>query len=124
MGWLGRRTWQVQPAALDRRRLKRILAHQPNLWDFLALCAEGPAVLEWFRMRAGLLAARMREFRLALEQAAGRTQLFGSDVFPPSVALLGGHDYAAWSEGAAYLTGGASFGGVVGWATMVTNLAT
>jgi len=74
-------------------------------------------------MRAGLLAARMREFRLALEQATGKTQPFGSDVFPPSVALLGGHDYAAWSEGAAYLTGGSSFGGVVGWATMVTNLA-
>ena len=108
---------------LDRHRLKRILAHQPNLWDFLALCAEGPTVLEWFRMRAGLLAARMREFRLALEQAAGRTQPFGSDIFPPSVALLGGHDYEAWSESTTYLTGGSSFGGVVGWATMVTNLA-
>ena len=39
-------------------------------------------------------------------------------------ALLGGHLYDEWERGADYLTGGSSFGGVVGWATAVTNLAT
>ena len=108
---------------LNRQQIKRMLAQQPNLWDFLALCAGGLELLEWFRLRAGLLAARMAEFRLAVNEATGADQPFGSDVFPPSVALLGGHDYETWRQGADYLTGGSSFGGVVGWATMVTNLA-
>ena len=51
-------------------------------------------------------------------------KVFGSDVFPPSIALLGGHLYAEWEAATDYLTGGSSFGGVVGWATTVTNLAT
>ena len=108
---------------LDSQQLKRLMAHQPNLWDFLALCEGGMESLEWFRLRAGLLAARMAEFRRAVNGATGAERPFGSDVFPPSVALLGGHDYATWSQGADYLTGGSSFGGGVGWATMVTNLA-
>ena len=108
---------------LDRQQIKRMSANQPNLWDFLALCEGGAELLEWLRMRAGLLAARMSEFRTAVRQATSTEMPFGSDVFPPSVALLGGHDYATWKQGADYLTGGSSFGGVVGWATMVTNLA-
>jgi hypothetical protein len=108
---------------LDRHQVKRLITNQPNLWDFLALCEGGPELLEWFQLRAALLAARMGEFRLAVWEATNAEPPFGSDVFPPSVALLGGHDYATWKQGADYLTGGSSFGGVVGWATMVTNLA-
>jgi len=108
-------------ARLDRHQLTRLLANAPNLWDF-ALCDGGPEFLQWLQMRAALLAARMAEFRRAINDATG-AKPFGSDVFPPAVALLGGHDYATWRKGADYLTGGSSFGGVVGWATMVTNLA-
>ena len=118
----GLRHFRQSLKTLDRRQISRMIAHQPNLWDFLNLCEGGAELLEWFRMRAGLLAARMAEFRNAINEATG-TKPFGSDVFPPSVALLGGHDYTAWQQGADYLTGGSSFGGVVGWATMVTNLA-
>ena len=66
----------------------------------------------------------MREFRDAVQRAAGPEKVFGSDVFPPSIALLGGHLYAEWEAATDYLTGGSSFGGVVGWATTVTNVAT
>ena len=118
----GLRHFRQSLKALDHRQIKRLITHQPNLWDFIGLCEGGAELLEWFRMRAGLLAARMSEFRDAINETTG-SKPFGSDVFPPSVALLGGHDYSAWKKGADYLTGGSSFGGVVGWATMVTNLA-
>ncbi|MDP7131126.1 MAG: hypothetical protein QF437_11585, partial [Planctomycetota bacterium] len=70
------------------------------------------------------LAEWMKVFRDAVRSAAGEDKVFGSDVWPPSIALLGGHDYDLWERGADYLTGGSSAGGVVGWATTVTNLAT
>jgi len=119
----GLRRFRRSLKSLDSRQIRRMVAHQPNLWDFFNLCDGGSELLEWFHMRAGLLAARMAEFRDAINEAADSEQPFGSDVFPPSVALLGGHDYTTWSKSTDYLTGGSSFGGVVGWATMVSNLA-
>ncbi len=95
-----------------------------SFWDFLSWLDGDHTILDWFRFRAVLLAERMQEFREAVREAAGPEVVFGSDVFPPSIALLGGHVYSEWERGADYLTGGSSFGGVVGWATTVTNLAT
>ena len=109
---------------LTRERVLRLARTNMGFWDFLACLGEDGAVLDWLRFRAVLLAERMREFREAVQGAAGPEKVFGSDVFPPSIALLGGHIYGAWERGADYLTGGSSFGGVVGWATTVTNLAT
>ena len=65
----------------------------------------------------------MGEFRTAVQEAGGRDKVFGSDVFPASTGLLGGHWYGKWEEATDFLTGGSSHGGVVGWATGVTNLA-
>ena len=110
-------------ARLTREQVLGIARTSPGFWDFLAFLGEDGGVLDWFRFRAVLLAARMQEFRQAVQQAAGADKVFGSDVFPPSIALLGGHIYSEWEKGADYLTGGSSFGGVVGWATTVTSLA-
>ena len=75
------------------------------------------------QFRAHILAERMGEFRAAVQAAGGRDKVFGSDVFPASTGLLGGHWYGKWEQATDFLTGGSSHGGVVGWATGVTNLA-
>jgi hypothetical protein len=80
-----------------------------DLWQM-----DGAAELRaWFQCRADLLTAAMTRFRAAAHAAAGRAIPFGADVFPPSIALLGGHDYATWEGAVDYMTGG--FGGNVGW---------
>ena len=89
-------------------------------FDFLG---HGQEARQWLDFRARVMAGQMAGFRAAVQAAAGEDTVFGSDVFPPSIALLGGHDYAQWAAGADYLTGGSSFGGVVGWATTVSSLA-
>ena len=94
-----------------------------DAWEQLESCSDGQ-FQEWLKFRASLLADWMKIFRDAVRSAAGEDKVFGSDVWPPSVALLGGHDYELWERGADYLTGGSSACGVVGWATTVTNLAT
>lgn len=82
-------------------------------------------VLEWFLFRARLLADRFAAVGAAIRAASPRSVEYGSDVFPPSVALLGGHCYPAWAESATYLTGG--FGPRIGWGSVAgvtaTNLA-
>ncbi len=110
--------------SLSREGLMGAVEFYPGFWDFLTFLGDNYGMLDWLRFRAVLLAERMQEFREAVRQAAGPEVVFGSDVFPPSIALLGGHIYSEWERGADYLTGGSSFGGVVGWATTVTNLAT
>ena len=91
--------------------------------DFLGLLSQDGAVLDWVQFRAHILAERMGEFRTAVQEAGGRDKVFGSDVFPASTGLLGGHWYGKWEKATDFLTGGSSHGGVVGWATGVTNLA-
>jgi hypothetical protein len=76
----------------------------------------------WLSMRAALLAGRMAAYRGRVRSI--RSELpFGSDVFPPSIALAGGHDLVRWEEATDFITGGTSAGGVVGWATGATNAA-
>lgn len=80
-----------------------------DLWQM-----DGAAELRaWFQCRADLLTAAMARFRSAVHDAAGRPIPFGADVFPPSIALLGGHDYPTWESAVDFMTGG--FGGNVGW---------
>ncbi len=109
---------------LSREEVVRLADSALGFWDFVAYLGDDDAVLDWFRFRAVLLADRMGAFRQAVQEASGDDKVFGSDVFAPSIALLGGQDYAAWTQGADYLTGGSSAGGVVGWATAVTSVAT
>ena len=116
--------WRERIKGTSRERLLSFLRGRPGFWDFLAWLGDDEVILEWLECRALLLVEQMEEFRTAVKNAAGEEKAFGSDVFPPSIALLGGHLYDEWERGADYLTGGSSFGGVVGWATTVTNLAT
>lgn len=82
----------------------------------LALVAGHPGVLDWFIFRARLLADKFTDISNTVRRAAHRPFPFGADVFPASVALLGGHLYREWAQGATYLTGG--FTGRIGWSTV------
>ena len=109
-------------AAADAVSLLTTAGEAANLWEFLSGFGGGDAARLWFESRAALLAARMGEFREAVRTAAP-SMVFGSDLFAPSIALLGGQNYSEWEDVTDYLTGGSSHGGVVGWGTSVTNLA-
>jgi hypothetical protein len=85
--------------------------------------ADRPALRAWFNVRARILADRFGELCQAVRDASPRPVDFGSDVFPPGVALLGGHVYADWADaGATYLTGG--FGPRIGWGSVGRVTAT
>ena len=79
-------------------------------------------VTDWFRLRSALLANQMRRFRQRIQEVDS-SMIFGSDVFAPSISLLGGNDLRGWESATDYITGGSSSGGVVGWATASTNAA-
>ena len=73
--------------------------------DFLGLLAQDGAVLDWVQFRAHILAERMGNFAAAVQEAGGRDKVFGSDVFPASTGLLGGHWYGKWEEATDFFTG-------------------
>lgn len=75
-----------------------------------------PGVVEWFQFRARLLADRFADIANAVRAASRRPVEFGSDVFPPSVAVFGGHAYELWTTTATYLTGGFTPG--ISWASV------
>jgi hypothetical protein len=82
-----------------------------------------PGVLAWFNVRAQILADRFGALGAAIQAASPRAVDFGSDVFPPGVALLGGHVYDQWAgAGATYLTGG--FTPNIGWGSVGRITAT
>ena len=96
-------------SALERltpTEVRALAAGRPGLMDFLGLLAQDGAVLDWVQFRAHILAERMGEFRAAVQAAGGRDKVFGSDVFPASTGLLGGHWYGKWEEATDFLTGG------------------
>lgn len=92
----------------------------PTAWQ--QLLGRFPGVRVWLDVRATILANRFGRIGEAVMRAADRPIEFGSDVFPPSVALLGGHDYAAWARSATYMSGG--FGPKIGWGSVVGVTAT
>jgi hypothetical protein len=113
--------WRDRVRALTPARLRALAQARPAAAELLTWLGDGGVVLEWLQCRARLLARPMAAFRQAVREAAGAACVFGADVFPPSAALLGGHEYDEWERGVDFLTGGASFGGVVGWATCVPS---
>ena len=123
-------------ASLTPSRLRRAADASASFVDWLSwMGGASNEIVAWLELRCRLLAERMAQFRSVVQQtraaapalhpAAARSPecVWGSDVFPPSISIFGGHDYALWQQGADYLTGGSSHGGVVGWATAVTFLA-
>lgn len=115
--------WLQRVTEVDPGRVRELVAGRPGLFEFLTWLGEDEVIIEWLECRAALLAARMHEFREAVRHSAGPQAVFGSDVFAPSIALLGGHQLALWEQSVDFITGGSSYGGVVGWATSVTSLA-
>jgi hypothetical protein len=107
---------------LDEEGVRRALASELRGPDLLPALGVPRAAWEWLLMRAALLAQRMAAFRARVDDVR-QGLVFGSDVFPPSIALPGGHDYSRWERATDFLTGGSSAGGVVGWATGATNAA-
>jgi hypothetical protein len=104
-------------AALGRgpaERLSRLAEAGPL--ETLGRLAGHDGVVDWFVFRARLLADQLEDIARAVKAAAGRPFAFGTDVFPPSVGLLGGHIYDRWARGATFFTGG--FGGRIGWSTV------
>jgi len=119
----GVRGWLEERGQLDARRLQALLAGRGCGWELAELRRGGGVLAAWLDLRAALLAARMQEFRVAVRSIGGAGFVFGSDVFAPSVAWLGGQPYDLWERHVDFLTGGSSHGGVVGWATAVPDLA-
>jgi hypothetical protein len=107
---------------IDEEGVRRALASELRGPDLLPALGVPRAAWEWLLMRAALLAQRMAAFRSRVQDVRQGLP-FGSDVFAPSIALPGGHDYGRWEAATDFLTGGSSAGGVVGWATGATNAA-
>ncbi|MBI2195246.1 MAG: hypothetical protein HYU36_24970 [Planctomycetes bacterium] len=98
---------------LDTDRMRKAGEPVRDLEQALDLLGAPPESLQWFQLRARILAGQVKQFRDAAHEEARRPLPFGADVFPPSVSLLAGNDYALWEESADYLTGG--HGAIVAW---------
>jgi len=107
---------------LDAAGVCRALATGLRGPELLPALGVPRALWEWLLMRAAVLAGRMAAFRTRIQSVRDGLP-FGSDVFAPSIALPGGHDFDRWTVATDFLTGGSSAGGVVGWATGATNAA-
>lgn len=105
--------------SLEARQVQAAARLDLGLLDLLAWLDLDGALVDWFRFRADLLAAQMKDLREAVR--AVRPIPFGADVFPPTVALLGGHHYPTWTAGVDYITGGV--GPLLAWGTAVGRTA-
>ena len=58
-------------------------------------------LVDWFSFRARVLTDQLRQFKEAVVEAAGTDAVFGTDTFPPTFAMLVGHNYReflTWSS--------------------------
>jgi hypothetical protein len=78
-----------EPAAT----IQAALDNAPSLPAALDALLGDSAASRWFHLRARLLSEPLVKMAKATREAAQRPFRFGIDVFPPSVALLGGHAY-------------------------------
>jgi hypothetical protein len=90
--------------SLSPGQVRRATQAQPGLWGLAQTFGLGGGLLDWFNFRADLISSNLREMRLAVHEATSRPVLFGSDTFPPSFALLVGHRYADFCQGASDFT--------------------
>ena len=84
--------------AIGAERLESVAREALGAQDWVQLLDLRSGVLDWFRFRAELLASRFARFREAVHAAAGADFVFGSDTYPPSLALFAGHNLSHWSE--------------------------
>jgi len=62
---------------LTADRVRRAADTGPGFWDVLSYLGEDRGVVDWLTFRCVLLAERMREFRDAVQAAAGPEKVFG-----------------------------------------------
>ncbi|MEM2906325.1 MAG: hypothetical protein QW057_01820 [Candidatus Bathyarchaeia archaeon] len=105
---------------LNPGRVRAMADTQFSLMELLSVTGHLEEIAAWLTFRAELLSLRMREFAEAVRQAVERSFVIGTDVFPPSIALMGGHIYRGWEQNVDYLMGG--FGGLAGWPDAVLTL--
>ena len=82
--------------AVDPQRLAQVSRAGTGPFEFLQLLGMGKGVMDWFRFRCELLAAKLRRAREAVRAAAGPDFVFGSDTHPASLSAFVGHDHTAW----------------------------
>jgi hypothetical protein len=102
-----RKDVKQRPSALIQSTLGR--AEDPL--DLLDRLLGGSLMSQWLDLRALFISEVLMEMTAAAHSVAQKPFSFGIDVFPPSVAILGGHDYPTLKY-LDYLTG--SFG-LIGW---------
>ena len=82
--------------------LKRAAAQNLGFGDVLqALGQDGGGVADWLNFRADTISRNLKQFKTAVQRAAGVKFAFGSDIYYPSLALTVGHryrDFAATCE--------------------------
>ncbi|MCC7352631.1 MAG: hypothetical protein IT330_02655 [Anaerolineae bacterium] len=98
---------QRQPAATVQGALDK--ARTPL--EALDVLLGDSAASRWFHLRARFLSDPLAKMAKATREAAARPFRFGIDVFPPSVALLGGHTYGDLAS-LDFFMGGF---GLIGW---------
>jgi hypothetical protein len=96
-------------------KVVEFLESSPDFISFLSCLTSNASVSDWFDARCRILARQMERLRSIASRSKGSSFPFGSDVFPPSIAYIAGHDVGRLSRALNYSTGG--FGPVVGWET-------
>ena len=92
-------------------QIRKALGEAHTIPELLDSLTAGQAASRWLALRARFLSVEICQMAEAAHRAGGKSFLFGIDVLPPSVGLLGGHDYAGLSC-LDYFTGGF---GLIGW---------
>lgn len=91
------------------------LESSPDFISFLSYLIPDASVSDWFEARCRILSRQMEKLRSVVSRIRGPSFPFGSDVFPPSISYVAGHDIERLYQALNYMTGG--FGPVVGWET-------
>ncbi|MBS7609260.1 hypothetical protein KEJ19_01650 [Candidatus Bathyarchaeota archaeon] len=97
------------------RKVVEYLESSPDFISFLSYLIPDAPVSDWFEARCLILARQMEKLRFVASRIRGSSFPFGSDIFPPSISYVAGHDIGRLSQALNYVTGG--FGPVVGWET-------
>ena len=86
---------------LDAAMVRAANEHGWGLADVSQWLGVDTGLVDWFAFRARVITDQLRSFKEALVAAAGADVVFGTDTFPPSFAMLVGHnyrDFLSWSS--------------------------
>jgi len=81
---------------VDAGRLVEIAKSAMGPFDFMQLLEMKPGVVQWFKFRSELIAAKFARFRDAVHATTGNDFIFGADTYPASLSMFAGHNHALW----------------------------